>query len=165
MLDDGEPWKQSAVTPSPRSRSTVFDEAAHRREVLGGELRHPELPDLDEPLADLVVRGRDAVAEPLVPVPLDDGTAERQNAGQRLGRLRADGDVAQADETVELLALELGEDGLEREQVAVRIRDDADPLHEPSSRSRLAAALIRARCVNACGKFPSSSPVAPISSE
>ena len=35
----------------------------------------------------------------------------------------------------------------------------------PSWRSRLAAALISARCVKACGKLPSCSPVAPISSE
>ena len=55
----------------------------------------------------------------VVPVPLDDRTAERENAGERLRRLRADGDVAEADEAVELLALELGEDGLEGEQVAV----------------------------------------------
>ena len=35
---------------------------------------------------------------------------------------------------------------------------------QPSARSRLNAALIRARCVNACGKLPSGSPVGPISS-
>ena len=35
----------------------------------------------------------------------------------------------------------------------------------PSARSRLKAALISARWVNACGKLPSCSPVGPISSE
>ena len=44
-----------------------------------------------------------------------------------------------------------------------------DHLHRrpsyPSALSRLYAALISARCVKACGKLPSSSPVGPISSE
>src|SRR6185437_7857494 len=35
----------------------------------------------------------------------------------------------------------------------------------PSVRSRLYAALISARCVNACGKLPSASPWIPVSSE
>jgi hypothetical protein len=35
----------------------------------------------------------------------------------------------------------------------------------PSARSRLKAALIRARCVNACGKFPSASPLGPVALE
>ena len=51
------------------------------------------------------------------------------------------------------------------QQVPVDVGDQTDSHHEPSCRSRLAAALISARCVNACGKLPSSSPVAPISSE
>jgi hypothetical protein len=34
----------------------------------------------------------------------------------------------------------------------------------PSVRSRFTAALISARCVNACGKLPSASPEAPICS-
>src|SRR6516225_563777 len=33
-----------------------------------------------------------------------------------------------------------------------------------SARSRLYAALISARCVNACGKFPNASPLGPVSS-
>jgi hypothetical protein len=33
-----------------------------------------------------------------------------------------------------------------------------------NARSRLNAALIRARCVNACGKFPSASPLLPVCS-
>src|SRR5262249_25941383 len=33
-----------------------------------------------------------------------------------------------------------------------------------SARSRLNAALISARCVNACGKFPNASPLGPVSS-
>jgi hypothetical protein len=36
---------------------------------------------------------------------------------------------------------------------------------QPSARLRLYAALINARCVKACGKLPSCSPVGPISSE
>ena len=42
-----------------------------------------------------------------------------------------------------------------------------DGLHDvgPAHRSRLNAALIRARCVNACGKLPSASPLAPVCSE
>src|SRR5262249_36334371 len=36
---------------------------------------------------------------------------------------------------------------------------------QPSFRSRLTAALISERCVKACGKLPSSSPLGPISSE
>ena len=66
----------------------------------------------------------------------------------------------------DLLPLELGQHGVEGDEIAVDVRDEPDPRHQgPSSRSRLTAALISARCVNACGKFPSSSPVAPICSE
>ena len=98
-------------------------EGLQHRQLVGGELCLPELADLEEPLADLVLGRRDALAEPRLPVALHDGTVERQDPRERLGRLRADGEVAEADEAVEVLMLELGEDGVERQQVAVRVRD------------------------------------------
>jgi len=43
-------------------------------------------------------------------------------------------------------------------------RETSQPAPPPSARSRLNAALIRAKCVNACGKFPSASPLGPVCS-
>src|SRR5215211_602965 len=54
--------------------------------------------------------------------------------------------------------------GLERLAALVALDDPHLPSY-PSVLSRLYAALISARWVNACGKLPSSSPVGPISSE
>ena len=52
-----------------------------------------------------------------------------------------------------------------RRRAARRVPAPALAGAHPSARSRLYAALISARWVNACGKLPSASPVGPISSE
>ena len=65
-------------------------------------------------------------------------------------RLRAEADVAEADDAVDLLLLEVGEDGVEREQVAVDVRDEADahvPLpYEGPERTRCRDFRHRGRC-------------------
>ena len=45
------------------------------------------------------------------------------------------------------------------------IRSGTGKSHAGNRRFKLKAALISPRCVNACGKFPTSSPFRPISSE
>jgi hypothetical protein len=74
----------------------------------------------------ITAEGRDACGEPVVPVPLDHRAAEVAKARERLGPLRADRDVPEADELVDLVSLQLGEGGLERDQVAVQVGDQPD---------------------------------------
>lgn len=46
----------------------------------------------------------------------------------------------------------------------VRLDEFKRNVQPPNARLRLKAALIRARCVKACGKFPNASPLSPVSS-
>ena len=46
-------------------------------------------------------------------------------------RLGPEADVAEADDPVDVLTREVGKDGVEREQVSVYVRDEADS-HLPS---------------------------------
>ena len=73
-----------------------------------------------------IVGRREAVDRPGVPVAEDHRAAELADALEALVRLRPEADVAQADDAVDLVALEVGEDGVERKEVAVDVRDEAD---------------------------------------
>ena len=59
-------------------------------------------------------------------LPRIDRAAELADAREALVRLRPEADVAEADDAVDLVTFEVGEDGVEREQVAVDVRDEAD---------------------------------------
>src|SRR5262249_30373002 len=130
-------------------------ERAHVVEIVRAELVGPETPEPPQLHRDLVTAGgrRRLIEEEGVPVAHDHGTAELADARERLDRLWTDGDIAETDDPVDTLALELGERRVEREEVPVNVGDERDAHHVPSVRSRLTAALMSARCVNACGKF------------
>jgi hypothetical protein len=96
------------------------------------------------PVGQRVVASRDAVEvadEVAVGVPLDeDGAlAERTNQVERRRRERPPGEVAQEDDMVDVLAVELAEDGLERGRVAVDVGERGYPQRpatDPSLRAR-----------------------------
>ena len=65
--------------------------------------------------------------EPGVGIAEDDWAGEIAQAGQRRGWARTeDGDIAETDQAVEAFVGERCEDGVEREEVAMDIRDQAD---------------------------------------
>ena len=101
-------------------------EAGHVLAVGGGEVRGPPLADLDQLLADLVLRRRHVTEERRVPVPHDHRALELADALERLRGLRADGDVAEADELVDALALELLQHRVQRQAVSVDVRDQPE---------------------------------------
>jgi len=114
-------------------------EAPHELTVLVREELRPPLAGVDELLPDLVLRLGHSLEKAGVPVAHHVQTAELADAGQRLGRLRADGDVAETDDLVEILFLELGNDRVEREAVAVDVRDETDAQGDTSGSSVEAA--------------------------
>ena len=121
--------KAESVLGALERQLELRDVVAQNRAVAVGELVGPECVDLVQDRGDLVLRRRRRrpLDEPGVPVAHDDGTAEPLHPGERLTRLRAGGDVAEADEPVDLLPLELRQHRLERDQVAMDVRDQPDP--------------------------------------
>jgi hypothetical protein len=83
--------------------------------------------NLVQELRELVVCGGKLADEGGVPVAHHDRAAERAHAGERLRRLGPHGDVAEADELLHALPLELAQDGLERRQVPVEVGDQPQP--------------------------------------
>ena len=102
-------------------------EVRHVVPVLLGKLLRPPRADLRQALCELVLGRREAAEEVRVPVAHHDRATERLHALERLRRLRPDRDVAEAEEAVDIVVLELGEDGVQREAVAVDVRDQRDP--------------------------------------
>ena len=90
------------------------------------ELRRPPFALLAELVARRRRQRRDAVDEPGVPVAEDDGAADLPDPPHGLDRVRPGRDVAQADELVDAGAVELGENGVQRERVAVEVGDEAE---------------------------------------
>jgi hypothetical protein len=90
--------------------------------------RNPAPPrrGLDEHRCDLVLGFGHVAEEGRVPVAHDQGAVELTDTRQRLRGLRADRNVSEADDLVDVLALELGKHSLERRAVAVDVRDQAD---------------------------------------
>ena len=119
--------------PLSSGTSSVGTNVRTNASVLVGQELRPPAADLVEHDPDRVVGRREAVDRPRVPVAEDDRAAELPDAVEALVRLRPEADVAEADDPVDLLLLEVGEDGVEREQVAVDVRDEADA-HLPSLR-------------------------------
>jgi len=101
-------------------------EAPHELTVLVGEELRPPFAGVHELLADLVLGLGHSLEKAGVPVAHDGQAVELSDSGQGLGGLRPDGDIAKADDLVQILFLELGDDRVEREAVAVDVRDETD---------------------------------------
>ena len=101
-------------------------EAPHELTVLVGEELRPPFAGVHELLSDLVLRLGHSLEKAGVPVAHHGQAVELADSGQGLGGLRTDGDVAEADDLVQILFLELGDDRVEREAVAVDVRDETD---------------------------------------
>src|SRR5439155_9342202 len=101
----------------------------------------PPLGELDEHLADLILGLGHLAEERGVPIPHDRATAQLTDTGQRLARLRADGDVPEADDLIDVFAFELAEDCIEREPVAVDVSDQAETHGEEAPSASAAGAL------------------------
>ena len=118
----GDPWKKIASGRRGRSRGRL--EAPHELTVLVGEELRPPLAGVDELLSDLVLRLGHSLEEAGVPVAHHVPATELADSGKRLGWLRANGDVTETDDLVDVRFCDLGEDRVEREPVAVDVGDE-----------------------------------------
>ena len=98
--------------------------------MLGTELCGRPGARVDEHLRELPVDLRLVAEHACVPVPHDRRAAKGTQAFDRLDRLRADSDVAETDDSVDAIAVEIGEHLVERGQVAVNVCDQGQP-HPP----------------------------------
>src|SRR5690348_15742320 len=119
---------------APRRRVAVEDAVAHGRRCL--------------PLQEGDLLLREAGALPVVGVAVgvaadERGLLDRANELQCLPRLRAPGEITAEDHLVDALALELGQDSLERGPVPVHVVQGRDP-HQRSPR---AAAICSKRVI------------------
>jgi hypothetical protein len=94
----------------------------------------------------------------------------RRDEGGGAGHPRADGSRVGSGAEAEEMSPGKGASGSTPEGSLLPNQESAPdatqrtPHPPPSARSRLNAALINAKCVNACGKFPSASPEDPVCS-
>ena len=138
-LDARQDLRQLSVRCQPREDRLV----ARRGGVAEEDAAEPVDVELDgerEPRQELHLFGRQLLAHPVarvaVAVAADELRARLAHAGERLGRLSTQRDVAAADDRVRV---DVGEDGVERGQVAVDVGEDGDPSHAANSRSRVPA--------------------------
>ena len=131
----------------------LVHEGVDERAMLVGQLPGPPFAHLDELAPDLVLLSREAVDEVRIPVPEDDRAPELAHAFERLGRLRADGDVPEAQDLVHALARDLLQHGVERGQIAVDVGDEREPHGYPAGRFSCAIrAWIRSKALGSSSR-------------
>ncbi len=97
-----------------RAASSVGSNVRTKSRSSASRARRPPGADLVEHDPDRVVGRREAVDRPAVPVAEDHRAPELLDARQAFVCLRAETDVAEADDPVEVLLLEVGEHRLQR---------------------------------------------------
>src|SRR5439155_14536609 len=100
---------------------------AHEGQVFLVELLRPEGPHFQQFLAGVALATRlDAVEHPRVPVADDARAIEPADPLYRAARPWADSEIPETDEPVDRFLVESREYGLERREIAVKVRDEAD---------------------------------------
>ena len=149
----GEPWN---ATSARRAFQLVCVKVSHERTVLSGQVPGPPLAHLDELPAELGLVGSGKPSRKYASqLPITTGQSELAHALERLGRLRPDRDVAEAEDLVDAFLLDLREHGLQRGQVAVDVGDEREP-HALSRRRGSAR-----RFAPGCGRRRSDPRAAP----
>jgi hypothetical protein len=99
----------------------LLAEATYERAIIGRELSRPPLALFDETSPRFLVCLGEAVEDPRIPVPHHDRAAKRADSAEGFTRLRPERHISEAHELVQLFALELCDNCLERRQVAVDV--------------------------------------------
>jgi hypothetical protein len=117
--------RRRAVKTEDRSAVNVKLDSLLKRAyvgpILGRQLSRPPLALLEEASPRLPLHLREAVEDPGIPIAHDNPAAQGTDSAKRFRWLRPERDISEAKELIDLLALELRDNFLQRRQIAVDV--------------------------------------------